>query len=222
MTNKQPKHPRYQDYVIKDGKLVGEFEQMYQDHEDPWQQAQLAATESEKSVGLSLVNRLNMFCGVSKLLELGCGYGHFTQRFSELGLDVTGVDISETAIRKARELHPACNFEVGKISDHEVIKALAPDVIVMSEITWYVLDDLAEFLAFLKREMPQVYLLHILTTYSQDEQRYGKEYFGNLDEIMAYFDMHYLESGQVHHRAGVKPVWFLGSYEENQLSCWPD
>ncbi len=29
---------RYQDYVIKDGKFIGRFEEMYQKFEDPWNQ----------------------------------------------------------------------------------------------------------------------------------------------------------------------------------------
>ena len=32
------RYERYQDYVIKDGKLVGEFEAMYQDFDNPWDQ----------------------------------------------------------------------------------------------------------------------------------------------------------------------------------------
>jgi len=30
---------KYQDYVIKDGKFVGDFEGMYQNFEDPWLQS---------------------------------------------------------------------------------------------------------------------------------------------------------------------------------------
>lgn len=29
---------RYQDYVIRDGKFVGKFEEMYQKFDDPWHQ----------------------------------------------------------------------------------------------------------------------------------------------------------------------------------------
>ena len=29
---------RYQDFVIKDGKFIGEFEKMYQNFDDPWNQ----------------------------------------------------------------------------------------------------------------------------------------------------------------------------------------
>ena len=42
------KYQRYQDYVIKDGKFVGEFEQMYKDFDDPWEQSALEQHASEK------------------------------------------------------------------------------------------------------------------------------------------------------------------------------
>jgi len=220
MAGTPQKHPRYQDYVIKDGHLVGEFEQMYRDHEDPWQQAELDALETEKSVGISLVKRLGLFCGTKTVLEIGCGFGHYAQRFAEMGFESIGIDISETAIEKARKLHPNCRFEVSQINDHATIKEIAPDVIVMSEISWYVLDDLKVFLDFLKKEMPRVYVLHILSTYPPGEQRYGRDHFTNLEEIMLYFKMHYLESGEVHCQDGIKPVWFLGNYDESRLACW--
>ena len=31
---------RYQDYVIKDGKFIGKFEEMYQKFDDPWHQSE--------------------------------------------------------------------------------------------------------------------------------------------------------------------------------------
>ena len=34
------KYSKYQDYVIKNGKIIGVFEQMYQDCKDPWFQLQ--------------------------------------------------------------------------------------------------------------------------------------------------------------------------------------
>ena len=40
----------YHDYVIKDGKLVGEFEQMYQNVKDPWPESQVDMDNNEASV----------------------------------------------------------------------------------------------------------------------------------------------------------------------------
>lgn len=37
MTSSPPRHSRYQDYVLRDGRMVGDFEAMYQDHQDPWE-----------------------------------------------------------------------------------------------------------------------------------------------------------------------------------------
>ena len=54
----QPKYPRYQDYNIKDGKLVGEFEQLYKDYADPWEQSTREQYTSEKAVALNLIQKL--------------------------------------------------------------------------------------------------------------------------------------------------------------------
>lgn len=37
------------------------------------------------------------------LLDVGCGTGHFTRRFGDLGLEVTGLDINADALRFARD-----------------------------------------------------------------------------------------------------------------------
>ena len=77
------------------------------------------------------------------------------------------------------------------------LRALAPDVIVMSEITWYVLDDLDAFVTFIRKELPNCLLLHLLMTYNEGTQKYGREFFPNLDGILRFFAMHVLERGQV-------------------------
>lgn len=204
-----PKYSRYQDYVIRSGKLIGEFDQMYQDHTDPWEQTTREHYASEKAVAINLLARLQAESSVRRVVELGCGFGDFTARITDLGLSAVGMDISETAVLKARERHSSTEFVTGSISDHGLIKNLAPDVIVMAEITWYVLNELAAFVEFLKRELPDVYIIHLLMTYAPGVQQYGKEWFTNLDEIKAFFGFDYLESGLVHYDGGAR-TWFLG------------
>ncbi len=95
-TKQHKKYSRYQDYVIKDGKFVGEFEEMYRDYEDPWEQTTREKWASEKAVVLNLIQKLK----AKKVIELGCGLGHYTNKISKLGVDILGIDISETAIKK--------------------------------------------------------------------------------------------------------------------------
>lgn len=180
------KYQRYQDYVIKDGRLVGEFEQMYQDFEDPWEQTTREQMALEKWMAVELVRRNKC----RRVLELGCGLGEFTARLGEVSPAVLGVDISETAIKKARIKYPDINFEVADLLNEEVYQRFRPDCIIMAEITWYVLDLLSAFKRLLSHNFGgrSVSFIHLLMTYPEGEQKYGREYFTNLTEIMNYWD----------------------------------
>ncbi|MBF0556677.1 MAG: methyltransferase domain-containing protein [Nitrospirae bacterium] len=210
-TQQDTKHPCYQDYVIKDGKLVGEFEQMYRDFDDPWEQTIREQWASEKAVVLNLIQKLK----ARKVIELGCGLGHFTKKISDLGIETIGIDISKTAIEKAKSNYPDCNFVVGDILNLSIYREMKPDLIVMAEITWYVLDKLDNFIEFLKTEMPNTYLIHLLTTYPEGVQKYGKEKFTNLQQIMSYFGAQYLEYGEICYpeMESCKRTFFLGHYK---------
>ena len=178
------KYPRYQDYVIKDGKLVGEFEQLYRDHDDPWEQSIREEAASEKLVALEIIRRQE-FC---RVIELGCGLGGFTKKLAEVAGIALGTDISQTAVEKARGRVPGASFQCADVLDLDVYRQFRPDCIVLSEITWYVLEQLHQFKDFLRKEMSGCGFLHLLMTYRDGEQKYGKEYFTNLDEIMAYWN----------------------------------
>jgi len=90
---------------------------------------------SEKAVALNLIRKLKGM----KVIELGCGLGHYTNKIAGLGVNVLGVDVSETAINKARVLYPGCNFVVADILDFDIYREYRPDIIVMAEISWYIL-----------------------------------------------------------------------------------
>jgi len=79
-----------------------------------------------------------------------------------------------------------------------LLHRLKPDVIVMAEITWYILPELAAVLRNLQKEAQSrdqpLYLIHMLATYSPGEQGYGTEFFTTHDEILEYFQLKYLEA----------------------------
>jgi 2-polyprenyl-3-methyl-5-hydroxy-6-metoxy-1,4-benzoquinol methylase len=193
---------RYQDYVIADGKLVGDFENLYKNFEDPWHQSELDHKfDSRRQLAINYTLRLNKEFGIKKVIELGCGFGFTTESLRKLGLNSIGTDISETAIKKAKELHPESKYKVLKFNDFQSLFELEPEVIIMAEITWYVLDDLEEFIKNLKLYSSQInksfYLIHLLATYAPGVQKYGKDKFTNLDEILKFFNLNYLEYGYI-------------------------
>ena len=192
----------YQDYVISNGKLVGDFEGMYENFDDPWHQsAQDHIFDSRRQIAINYCNRLRSKYAVSKVVELGCGFGHLTESLRKNGFDALGTDISKTAIKKASNLYPESRFKQLSFNDFDNLFSLKPNILIMAEITWYILDDLDQFLVrlneYAKQSQEPVFLIHLLATYEPGVQNYGADKFTNLEEIIKYFNLEYLEYGFV-------------------------
>ena len=177
------KYPRYQDYVIKDGKLVGDFEGMYKDFVDPWEQTTREKNAIEKLIGLELLKKYEH----KKALEYGCGFGDYTNKINKIIGYSAGIDISETAIEKARKRHASLDFFVGDLLNEQVLDTVKPACICMIEITWYVLEKLDVFKELLMKKQSGSGFFHTLMTYAPGEQKYGADYFTNIDEICDYW-----------------------------------
>lgn len=195
----------YQDFVIKDGKLVGDFDSLYRDFDEPWHQSRGDYVNgAHRLIAIDYCSRIRALHPegqVSRVVEIGCGFGHLTETLRKLGFSAIGVDVARNAVSKARIMHPNSVYLERSFEDPDLLQELDPDIIFMAEITWYVLDHLAEFRNRLRqhasgRERP-TYLIHTLTTYAPGVQKYGTNFFTDLDGILAYFDLDYLESGSV-------------------------
>lgn len=88
---------------------------------------------------------------VESILEIGCGEGHQSAHLAPLCRSLTGIDISATAVRRARERLPGALFESGDL----LAKPWAAetdrfDVVTAFEVLYYV-KDMAGFLATMSR-----------------------------------------------------------------------
>ncbi len=174
---------RYQDYVIKDGKFVGKFEEMYQKFDDPWHQSKDGCFDDlSRKVVAHFIRQYQ----IKSSVEFGCGLGktmNFIQK--ETNIDTLGIDISETSIKKAKEKYPDMSFEVNNIEN--ILDYSEYQSFFFSEITWYLLEDklLDRVFEKMKNNLSGKFFIHNLVFY-KGQQRYGNNYFTNLKEFLEF------------------------------------
>lgn len=64
-----------------------------------------------------LLERLADLAGPHPVVDAGCGTGHVTAFLDDLGVDVTGVDLSEAMVAQARAAFPSCRFRTGDLRE---------------------------------------------------------------------------------------------------------
>ena len=175
--------PDYHDYVIKDGKFIGKFEEMYRNCTDPWH----ASYEDYEDSACSLAARHFYFTTAPALplTSLGCGTGRHLAWFSLWDLDVQGVDISPTAIARARQ---ACEWESWEFLTSSIIdffryNATHAGTYLFREVLWYILPDWTEIVDILKAKHQGAIVIVELSFY--DDQQYGRDYFDGPDDFIA-------------------------------------
>ncbi len=64
-------------------------------------------------------NVFNLIRGLKfgKALDIGCADGEFTGRLGKVAYEVSGIDVSPTAIEQAKEALPGFDFKVGNATD---------------------------------------------------------------------------------------------------------
>jgi len=186
-------------YTIYNGKLVGDFEGLYRNFKDPFAQSRKEKFETSKA---AIINYCNLLQEKQKkkliTLEIGCGFGQLTQKLEKMGFNAFGTDISETAIKKAhaKSQKNKKRFFTSNFLNYSLYTKINPDIIIMSEISWYVLSELKSFLRFIKKKFKNKYLIHTLAIYYPGHQKYGREYFTNNSEILKFFNLKYIEWGE--------------------------
>lgn len=170
----------YHDYVIKDGKFIGEFEAMYKEVLDPWMQSQ----QPNKIARFATVNFLKTF-KIESVLECGSGLGYFSNWiYEETGIVPISIDFSETAVARAKQLFPNLNFQVANVAT-DLAHYSSAGAVLLSEILWYILPDFNSILQELRLRFKNKYLL-INQVFYKGTQQYGTEYFTSMDELIKY------------------------------------
>ncbi len=205
---------RYQDYIIKNGKFVGKFDEMYKKHSDPWNL--LKKNKKKNNLNYQIIYNYCEQVSVSKktsVLEIGCGFPQISHELYLRGFKTFGTDISETVNRKSKKKYPKLkkNLFVSSFLNFELYEKINPKIIILSDISWYVLSELKKFILWYKNLKNKTYLIHSLAVYGKNKQRYGRKYFYDLRSIKSFYKLNFLSSGYIENIDGDKHTFFLAS-----------
>ena len=178
----------YRDYVIRDGRFIGAFEEMYRRIDDPWNIGD--AREIQYDLVLYLIRRYGICREGGKVLDIGCGKGAFTARLRDAvpAAEISAVDISPTAVAKAGEAYPATGISFSVMDIEKDYPALPGgyDLVVLSQMVWYILPALGGIISHLLGHVLREggYLLVNQAFYRPEVQTYGKEVVSRVEDLV--------------------------------------
>lgn len=128
-------HPYVFDTVGR--RFVGRFEEMYQAERekgfDSWQQDDLRPVDLR--ICLDILGQYNY----SRILDVGCGKGAFTQHLKKVNNEVVALDLSQTAVQRARSRYPDILFEQADVSKPNWFTVVGGyDLVVCLEVLSYI------------------------------------------------------------------------------------
>jgi trans-aconitate methyltransferase len=180
----------YRDYVFKDGRFIGAFEEMYRHAgEIPWHQDQNAFGIFSE-LDIAILRHLHKRYGFRSVCDVGCGLGYMSERIrtevpADGALSVHGLDISPTAVASARASFPSIHFEVADPL-HSDLGHLAGrfDLVFVKEVLWYVLEGLERFFSVVDSLSRR--FVYLSQSFPETENYVGKSLFPNAAALEAF------------------------------------
>lgn len=207
------KSSNYHDYVIKDGKFIGEFEQMYQNVTDPWRCVEQADAFKNQLL-ISAIRTVGE--QVKRALDVGCGLGALTERLRQAlpWAEWHACDMSPTAVARASQDYPLPRFFVHDLSDPKTLpfQPNSLDLITMAEVMWYVLPHLSSILDQFHRLLrPGGHFMVLQYFLPPREQQYGKEVVALPNDLLRFVRQGGLE---------IQQEVYLGARPPQDLLMW--
>jgi len=171
--------------------FVGDFDGYYRSENDPWGQS--ASSSMRRYYELSRERLISIISKIDKkdhIMEVGCGLGYVTAMIAENFNEshVYGVDISETAIKSAREKFNTLSFTQADISN--LIPTVLPqntyDIIILNQLLWYILEPLPQVLKNIHSLLTEDGYLIVSNAFAR-EQHYGVHIIDHFYGATAYF-----------------------------------
>ncbi|MBT6488344.1 MAG: class I SAM-dependent methyltransferase [Deltaproteobacteria bacterium] len=183
---------RYQEFVFRDGRFIGDFENMYkQASEVPWHQDVLAH-HFYVDLDILILKEMRRRFAFRTVADVAAGLGHVTDRIhrevlmGQIGAEpgeISGFELSSTAVNQASKLFPHLNFSCLNVLE-ELPKALVEsfDLVTVKDCLWYVLGDLPTFWKNLCRMSRR--FVFVSQTFPSDPVFVGQDVYPNAASLL--------------------------------------
>lgn len=212
----------YHDYVFLDGKLVGKFEEMYQNSTTaPWNQ-----DEQGDMVDVRLTKQMLKDIGsFDEIHDLGCGLGHYLQLMRE-GVGAAnckgfGYDISATACEKAKQQFPEFEFSQLDLTSvpAPITRELQPTarrLFMIRGTLWYVFPKLDAVIDTIRGLMTGCDKLLVVQNFPPLAGPFiGKEVIPSPSALIDHFSSDFMSVRHIWYEDTLKAVndnWFIGLF----------
>jgi cyclopropane fatty-acyl-phospholipid synthase-like methyltransferase len=139
-----------------------EFEHLYLSKDDPWE---CLTSEYEHAKYVKTLDQIVALCGQRRTaLEIGSGIGVFSEMLAGVFDTVVGVDISRTAILRARARVRASNIKFFRRDLRDLSLQKRFDAIICAEMLYYLSDSDAEIVsARLRAHLAETGVVFVIT-----------------------------------------------------------
>ena len=175
----------YHDYVFRDGRLVGDFDNMYRYSKDvPWNQDK-HCRHWYTGVGMVM---LKEYAPYDRVLEIGCGLGYISTRLKKLAQSVDAFDVSPVAVKAAKKRHKGIQFYVADISSTAFRPRKKYNLVVIRDVFWYLFPKMETVIRNINACVVNDGLLYIAQSFpALDRPFVGKDVISDPQNLLSYF-----------------------------------
>jgi SAM-dependent methyltransferase len=223
----------YHDYVFRDGKLVGEFEDMYRKSATtPWHQDEQATWMDVRLTG-EMLRDLGSF---DEIHDFGCGTGHYLDLMVKqclvAGGKGYGYDISPTACDQAQNQFSHSTFSVLDLTDTERIanseqrtansEKQSARLFMIRATLWYVFPKLAIVIENIRNRMAGSDRLLVVQNFPPLQNSFiGKDVLPNHLALIDHFSRHFDIYRSIWYEDRLRAAndnWFIGIFSPKDLN----
>jgi 2-polyprenyl-3-methyl-5-hydroxy-6-metoxy-1,4-benzoquinol methylase len=134
-------------FIINDGVFVRDFDEMYKEIDDPWDQKKNESSDISSYLAIHslLFHAVKNNSTISNVLDIGCADGYHKKLFEsifEFQIDYYGTDISTTIINKAKTNTNSSNLYVDDIREYNESFYNNFDIVYSSRTLYYVAPEI--------------------------------------------------------------------------------